>query len=207
MPLQIREEAHPLLLGLEPPGNIARELGLYRRGLFARYGARSCDASAFAFPEISALAFLDARPKAVKAATLARALEECWIGIEGGFASAGLFVERGFLYLGLEGPWDRLRSNVDDARSSLGLEKAGEEPYAIAKGFFLCRAPGAELSELPPPPELSFRDCSLAALRLSYRPGSGVQGDAFAAATWRERARSRRRTGASEEPSQRISRP
>jgi hypothetical protein len=195
------------MLGLEPPGNIARDLALYRRGLFARFGAPRLDASAFAFPELSAMAFLDAKPGAVKGPALAHGLRECWTGIGGSFSATSLFAEADFLYLGIEGPWDELRARSLEVCAALGLEATKKPPYAIARGFFLCRDPHAAQGELPSPPKLSFRDCSLVALRLSYRAGAGSGSDPFAAATWRERARSRRRTGASEEPSRRRPRP
>jgi hypothetical protein len=189
------------MLGLEPPGNIARDLGLYRRGLFAAFGAARLDASALAFPELSAIAFLDAQPGAVKGSAMARGLDGCWAGIKGSFSATGLFKEADSLYLGIEGPWNELRARALEACAALGLAETREPPYAIVKGFFLCRDPRAAQGELPTPPKLSFRDCSLVALRLCYRAGPGS--DPFAAATWSERARSRRRTGASEEPSRR----
>jgi hypothetical protein len=113
VPLQIREEEHPLLLGLEPPGNLARDLALYRRSLFSRFGAARGDASAFAFPELSALAFLDpgpASPRPLKVPALRGALESCWDGIEGSFTSSGLFVEDNSLFLGIEGQWEKLHA-------------------------------------------------------------------------------------------------
>jgi hypothetical protein len=195
------------MLGLEPPGNMARELALYRRGLFAALGAARLDASAFAFPELSAIAFLNAKPRAVKGSALARGLGGCWAGIKGSFSATRVFVEADSLYLGIEGPWNELRARALEACASLGLEEARESPYAIARGFFLCRDPKAAPDELPTPPKLSFQDCSLVALRLCYRLGAGSGSDSLAAATWSERARSRRRTGASEEPSQRRLRP
>lgn len=195
------------MLGLEPPGNIARDLGLYRRGLFAALGAARLDASALAFPELSALAFLDTRPGAVRGSALARGLDGCWSGTKGSFSATRVFVEAGFLYLGIEGPWDELRARALKACAALGLKETKEPPYAIVKGFFLCRDLDAAPGELPPPPKISFRDCSLVALRLCYRSGAGSGSDPLAAATWSERARSRRRTGASEGPSQRRPRP
>jgi hypothetical protein len=41
------------MIALEPPGNVARDLALYRRELFARLG----EGSALAFPEIVPQAF------------------------------------------------------------------------------------------------------------------------------------------------------
>lgn len=201
MPLQIREAGKACLLALEPPGNLARDLALYRRSLFASYGAERGDASALAFPELAALAFVG--PGAEKGfprrAALAAAIAGCWSGAEGTFASSDLFVEGESLFLGIEGPWEALRQAAIEACAALDLEAVGGAalPFPPATGFFLCRAPGSALGDLPRPPRLSFRDCSLVALILRYGA------DPLEAATWKEIARSRRRTGPSDSPSQR----
>jgi hypothetical protein len=109
--------------------------------------------------------------------------------------------------LEIDGPWNELRARALEACAALGLKETKEPPYAIARGFFLSRDPEASLAAISPPPKLGFRDCSLVALRLRYRTVTKSGNDPFAAATWSERARSRRRTGPNEEPSQRRPRP
>lgn len=214
--LQIRDEASCLAFGLEPPGNLGRELVLYKRSLFAAFGAAAGDASALAFPELAALAFARAPAKGgsqpwASPSLRARALADAWRKIEGGFASTELFVSEGRLYLGLEGPWESLAAAALELCAFLGLERDDSAgPYPPLRGFFLCADPGPRPEALPKPPRLSFRDASLVALRLHWReePAAGPSGPstplaAIVAASWTERCRARRRTGADERPSRR----
>jgi hypothetical protein len=187
------------MLALEPPGNVARDLASYKRSLFAGLG----EASGLAFPEVAALAFsrretgAPPRPRAAAA----RSLEEAWEGIEGGFSSGGTVSSKGILYLELFGPVEDLASRAGAALRNLGLSAFTDAPIEAGRGFLLCGSarPDSALSAFAEPPALAFRDCALVLLGMRF--GS----DPFAAATWRELARSKRRTGPSSVPSQRRS--
>ena len=174
------------LIALEPPGNVARDLSLYKRRLFSGLGV----GSSLAFPEILPLAF------AAKAAPPASmALAACWDGIGDGFTSDGLLVIKGILYLALRGPIERLSSRVAELMSGRGGGLYPlDPPLEPGVGFFLCRPdsdPETALSEalVLEPPRADFRDCALVVLDLSFGP------DPFAAVAWRETARAKRRTG------------
>jgi hypothetical protein len=185
-----------LMLALEPPGNVARELSLFRRSLFAKLG----DASPRAFPEVAPLAFAVPRIDAPhRSRAFARALEELWTGIEGAFASCGFTASRNLFYLGLREPAKILSSRADEALEKLGLAAAAEPPLEAGKGFFLCRGakPEPSATSLGVAPIIGFRDCSLVLLSFRFGP------DPFSSMTWRELARAKRRTGPSPTPSRR----
>ena len=96
------------MITLEPPGNVARDVALYRRELFSHLG----EGSALAFPEVVHLAFsphLQA-PKAKKA--FSSTLAKCWAGIEGSFSSGGPLISEGLLYLAVSGPIPQLAARV-----------------------------------------------------------------------------------------------
>jgi hypothetical protein len=188
------------MLALEPPGNVARDLASYKRSLFADLGA----ASGLALPEVAALAFArpdgSAIPRTRAAAALA--LEEAWQGVKGAFSSGGTVLSSGLFYLELRGPMEVLASRAETALAKLGLAACADPPLESARGFFLCSSATPDIPgvAIAPPPVLAFRDCSLVLMRLRFGP------DPFAAATWRELARSKRRTGPSLVPSRRRSR-
>jgi hypothetical protein len=172
------------MIALEPPGNVARDLALYRRELFARLG----EGSALAFPEIVPLAF------ASDAGRLsALALADCWKGIEGSFRATEPQISRGILYLAMEGPLSALSSRAFEASLAMGKHFSIESPLETGIGIFLCRPadPSLALAEAARigPPRAGFRDCSL--ILLGLRLGA----EPFAAATWRVLARAKRRTG------------
>jgi hypothetical protein len=171
------------LIALEPPGNVARDLALYRRNIFARLG----EGSALAFPEMLPFAF------ASKSVRISQSeLEECWDGIEGKFSSTEILISGGLLYLAMRGPIDKLSLRIAETLGGGGLP-IEKPPFEAGIGFFLCRPADPELAAKTAlrigPPRADFRDCSL--VRLGLRLGD----DPFAAATWRELGRARRRTG------------
>jgi hypothetical protein len=203
VPLQILdEESSCLILALEPPGNVARDLAEYKRSIFREEG----ELSALAFPDVLALACFRSRPRPSRE-LLGAELEECWRGIEGSFGSEALIICRGLVYLSLRGPLAELSS-----RSLPILAKAGLLPFASPLGaaaplpeeigFFICRAWDRVLDTavLAPPPELTFNDCSLAILGLRW------SGEPFSALTWKLLARKKRRTGPASTPSRRLPR-
>jgi len=171
------------MIALEPPGNVARDLALFRRGLFAGLG----EGSALAFPETIPLAFA-----APGDGIEPRALDACWDGIDGSFSSSGLVVSRGLLYLAIGGPLAPLRARAADAFRARAPSYA-DPPLEAGLGVFLCKPAdpplALALAERIGPPRASFRDCALVLLKL--RLGA----DPFAALVWREFARSKRRTG------------
>jgi hypothetical protein len=176
------------LVAIEPPGNVARDIALYRRRLFSALG----EGSALAFPDILPLAFASPGTKLSRAG-----LEGCWQGVDGRLAATGPLLSGGLLYLSVEGPLRSLSSRVEallDAQSGR-QDRAAPAPLEAGIGFFLCRSaePEVALREALSlePPGLSFLDCALVVLRLRYGP------DPFMAQTWRELARAKRRTGPS----------
>jgi hypothetical protein len=197
VPLQIRDEASScLILALEPPGNVARDLADYKRTIFREEG----EASALAFPEVLSLACFRPRPRPSRE-VLGASLEECWQGIEGSFASEALILRRGLIYLGLCGPLAELSRRGESILSKAGLIPLA--PLPEEHGFFVCMARGSipNASALAAPPDLAFNDCSLAILGMRW------SGEAFSAITWRLVARRKRRTGPSSIPSRRLPRP
>lgn len=206
-------------LVLEPPGNEARELALYRRRIFSALG----DASALAFPEAAPLAFgrgEGAKPRSLSAAALsalaslwAASLEGSATGYEGfasgsegfatgseGFASNGLVEADGMLYLGLGPSFAALVEAARNSLGELGLRPLAEEgkaaeggkkgwPWRAGLGFFVCGRASLREAAALSPPALSFFDASLALYRLDAGP------DPLSALAWRELARARRLSG------------
>jgi hypothetical protein len=175
------------IVALEPPGNVARELALFRRELFHRLG----EGSALAFPEMVPLAYAPPPVAPIPRGSAARRLAECWGGIEGSFSAAGLQLEGGLLYLSMKGPIAELSARV---AAAFGPDPSpGGQALAPGIGVFLCRPsdPGLALREagLMGAPRADFRDCSLTLL------GIQTGADPFSAAVWRELARAKRRTG------------
>jgi hypothetical protein len=171
------------LIALEPPGNVARDLALFRRKLFARLG----DGSALAFPEVLPLAFAsEAGPVSPSR------LVECWEGVEESFSSAEPLISKGLLYLAMSGPIEKLSSRGAEALGRRGVP-VEKPPFEAGIGFFLCRPANPEIASrtamLLGPPRADFRDCSLVLL------GLRLGADPFSAATWRELGRARRHTG------------
>jgi hypothetical protein len=185
------------MLALEPPGNVARDLAEYRRKLFRDLG----EGSALAFPEIAPLAFFEASPRPPRD-LIGRELDSLWRACSGSFASEGLDLHRDRFYLKLSGPLLELSQASAEAFGGMGMLPRSAAPLESAEGFFLCRASASDsdASSLPSPPRLSFKDCSLVAMGLSWSV------DPMRALTWRELARSKRRTGPSPLPSRRLRR-
>jgi hypothetical protein len=177
-----------LMLTLEPPGNVGRELALYRREFFARLG----EGSALAYPEAAPLAIASAVGRLPRGWPSRQLLEGCWKGIEGAFSGAGPLMARGLMYLALKGPLAELSLRASKILEGWGDGQAGLEPGI---GFFICRpsSPPAALreAELIGPPSLRFLDCSLVLFGLKHPD------DPFEALSWRELARARRHTGKS----------
>ncbi len=179
-----------LMIALEPPGNIARDLALFRRQLFARLG----EASALAFPEIVPLAFASSassRPGRQE-------LESCWAGLDSSFSTASAIESRGLLYLAVNGPLEELSSRANEAFRAARLEAPIPAPLETGIGVFLCRSsdPPRALQEveLIGVPRANFRDCSLVLFGLRYGRGPGEEhvSSPFDALAWRELARARR---------------
>lgn len=180
-------------LCLEPPGNIARELSLYRRSLFHE----SAESSSLAFPDLVLLAW--ARTSLGKPASLGspvilrNVLSATWEGIEGPFSSTSIQSWGACLFLGLAGPVSALCRAACSAIERLGLEHEQTPPFQAGLGFFIMRREHGllrpELPALSAPPRLSFLDCHIALLRFD------IGADPFSAARWEYRARVRRRTG------------
>jgi hypothetical protein len=93
----------------------------------------------------------------------------------------------------MEGPTGALRAGAADALLARGTPLRSQAPLEGGLGFFLCRPGDPELALKEAmrigPPRADFLDCSLVLFGIRF--GS----DPFAAATWRELARARRRTG------------
>jgi hypothetical protein len=176
------------MIALEPPGNVAREIALFRRALFARLG----EASALAFPELIPLAFAGHPDGPASRSRTRRLLEECWFGIEGAFGGDGALISGGSLYLSMGGPMGALRAAAA-AMPARGAPLDIKAPLEVGLGFFLCRPADTELALAEATriglPRVGFLDCSLVILGLRLGP------DPYAAAAWRELARARRRTG------------
>jgi len=188
---------------LVPPGNVAREIALYRQRLFFAFG----DPSARAFPEAIPLAFARRRdpsepsPAAPEGAPAgggfrARAkalLASAWSGIEGDFRAEGLLVESGSLYLSIAGPLEAIARGIEPRLPAIGLI-AGGDPAASPDrtypaplvGFLLCRPPRPEAALATAlalgPPRLRFEACCLSLYRLH------AGDDPFAALSWTELA-------------------
>jgi len=188
-------------IALEPPGNVARDICLFRRRVFSATG----EASALAFPEIIFLATApvkrdSARTKADsapathsrkrKARTIAR-YEELWSGIEGEFRSTSLFLAKGGLYLGMNGPLRMLRERA----AALLEETETSFPINGGLGFYVCDASmttGEALVSMAQelsPPSIGFGDASIIRLRVQWK------GQPFSLAAWTTSARFRRKTG------------
>ncbi len=193
------------MLALEPPGNIARDLNLYRRQIFSSFA----QGSALAFPDALPLAFASP-PVSSPASKRSSIIERAWEGVEGRFSASGLIIAEASFYLKIVGPLSALLANAVAAMAALGCAGTEEPIIMPGIGFFLCSKPEGKGSVeegpslfheiLPDPPALAFVDCSLVlfGLRLSADP--------FAAASWHELARSRRRSGPPISPSGRLKR-
>jgi hypothetical protein len=182
------------IVALIPPGNIGRELALYRRALFHRLG----EASALAFPEFVPLAAAPRPARAMPRREAQAALAGCWKGADGSFSSAGPLLSGGLLYLEMLGPLAALVAASPRSLAAASEEGAASGSFACPLepgiGVFLCKPSDPEIAlgvalELGPP-KLEFRDCALALL--SFRLGA----DPFAAMAWRQLARARRLAGA-----------
>jgi hypothetical protein len=194
--VRLQHEGGPkrrLAIALEPPGNCSRELSLYRRRIFRELG----EASALALPDLAFLAWClpagkgPASPRSP--GRLRLELDSCWSGVDGSFATSGLASRSGSVFLSLEGSISMIVEHAARAAASLGLDVDPVPAIEPGRGFFLFRGAdrlaSLDPSALPPPPELSFLDCSIALLRFD------LGAEPLAVASWRTLARSRRRTG------------
>ncbi|MBL8968900.1 MAG: hypothetical protein JNG85_17990, partial [Spirochaetaceae bacterium] len=122
MPLQTSPSF--ICLFLEPPGNEARELALFRRALFAGGG----DASVLALPEAVPLAYAGARSARPGLASRRQALAGLWKDYEtlagrrsvfrGG--EAGIVEREGFLFMELEPPLAAFAEAAETTLAALG---------------------------------------------------------------------------------------
>lgn len=173
-------------LCLIPPGNVARELALYRRELFRRHGI----ASALEGPEMAVLALGEAGFG--DRAGIGEALRKAWVDLEGSFRTGGMVPCPGGFCLSLGGAFPDLVGRMEGllpplARSTL---------FDAGKGFFICgdRELGAEATERAlhenPPPPLSFHAAEIVLFRLSLsepRDGEARDGEAKGEAlSWKE---------------------
>jgi hypothetical protein len=191
------------MVGLEPPGNVAREIALFRRRVFRGTG----DTSALAFPEVVPLAFSAfsksapesprprREPRPLDYARILTTPSPMWDGVAGSF-NTGEIIERGSgLYLLVDGPLEALASQAALRLAGFGAAPFVEPPLACGLGFFICLPPAAGAGADPlaalisglGPPRLAFRDSSLLLARLTLGP------DPFAAGRWRPLACSLRR--------------
>ncbi len=182
-----------IALCLEPPGNIGRDLSLFRRELFHA----SSEASALAFPDLAVLAW-GRKPPGRSASlgsplALKKALAACREGIVGAFSASAPRAFGDCLFLGLEGPLPDLCAAARSALRDLGLDFDEEPPFPPGLGFFLAKAESiasdAGFIDRIEAPSLSFLDCHLVLVRFETGP------EPFAAARWSQLCRLRRRTG------------
>jgi hypothetical protein len=152
------------LLCLAAPGNVGRELALYRRALFAAGWGPSC----FALPELAVLGRLGPGQTGGLKKILASSLR----GLEGDFAPASPVLQGRGLYLPL-GPC--LPSLAQSLLKDLSLEP--QEPFE-GQGIFLGLAPDGVLegpSPILPPAISGFHSAALILLDISP-PSEGLRG-------------------------------
>ena len=184
---------------LQPPGNVARELVLYKRRLFSELGC----ASALAFPEIALIAsgrtFDTAEGKARNRREIHTAMTSAWAGLQGSFTSGDLVLQKGIYYLRLEAPFSELTVRLGEA-----LSGPSALPLTCGAGFYLCAAADVDAAgddgsagegrglDIKPPP-LSFYAASLSLYRFYLSAPSTDQ--ALDACAWRELDRVPRHRG------------
>ena len=176
------------MAALEPPGNVAAELALYRGRLFAALA----EPSARAWPEVIPLAFAteghaDLAPGSRERRRLEALLRQAWRGIEGGFSSTRPFLREGSLYLGFDGPLAALADSLAEGLPEYGRGSAADAaPLAARIGVFLCRPRdverGLEAALGLGPPASAFAACRLSILRAEHG------GEPLSATAWRELA-------------------
>lgn len=169
-------------LCLAPPGNVQRDLAVYRRALFAA----GWGSSAFALPELAILGRLDFQPG------LRKALASCLAGLEGDFAGAspeaGPRWDNGKgegLYLPLGQTLETLLQRLKGGLGQAG--DLGQGPCGLgSRGIFLALIPDRAAGDpfpIPPAPRLSFHSADLVLLEVS---GGSPDLDSLA---WAERLR------------------
>ncbi|MDP3177383.1 MAG: hypothetical protein Q8M76_05725 [Spirochaetaceae bacterium] len=211
---ELRDAAHSaahiagrfFAIGLEPPGNIEREVALFKRRLFAILG----DPSALAFPDSVILAF-GARPPGLSpfsgvdrreiARALAQALARVWESVDPAIAfGIGEPEEKGetgkaleeagsALFLGFHGPIEGLADRARSFFGTIGLSELENQPFASGRGCFLCAkatAAARAAAAMAAPPVAGFRDCALVLWSFA------VPREDFRASSWRELARAER---------------
>ena len=181
------------MITLEPPGNVARDVALFRRKLFSHLG----EGSALAFPEVVPLAFSQLFDDPKKKKAFSSSLTKCWMEIEGSFSSTEPLISNGLLYLAINGPIAQLVALVAETLEEIGAPPE-TGPVGTGIGFFLCRPLDPKIALRTALrigyPRLHFHDCSLVLFALRFGA------DPFSAATWRELARARRHTGRPKPP-------
>jgi hypothetical protein len=186
------------MAALEAPGNVAREIALYRRRLFAELG----ETSALAFPELLPLTIAlppSEAPTRPSRKALEHFLDPGWDGVAGDFRLAQPVLSRGLLYLRTEGPVEALAAAVRSLVGGRGFAIESPPLLDCALGFFLCRLGGLSETRLGltpeaalaaalelAPPSLGFADAQLVFMRFD----SGA--DPFSSLAWKELIVSRR---------------
>ena len=172
------------IICLVPPGNVARELSAYKGRLFRALG----DPLVRAFPEmvfLAASAWDKAYVERQRLHSFHSEMASAWVGLDGGFVSTSLFIDSGWLALGLGGPTEELRKRIQ----GLPGEAAGL-PFPAAACFPLCPvAEGMERlgrAEAERPPCLSFHAAELALFGFTFTGG------AMTAQSWSKLAKVRR---------------
>jgi len=178
-------------IAIEAPGNITREISLFRRQVFSR----TQDASALAFPDVVVLAWgRSTSGRAVPAVTssddLRRRMSKVFQGIPGSFTSRGTAAHGGRVFLGIEGNLELFSKTAASFLDSLGCEIPTDPPFEAGIGFFI--SADAELytrarSQLGiPSPSFSFFGCAFSLVRFD------VALERFRAVTWKTIACARR---------------
>jgi hypothetical protein len=178
--MPLRTSPARLVACLVPPGNIARELSLFRRRLFSGLG----EALALSLPDLVFLAMWqgpDPRDGRRAKAEARLALAKAWEGLTGAFALAAAAKSGGWLHLPVSGPLGLLRERLGDAgKEALGL------PFPLAEGFLLMplagegSASGEAAGLIATAPAASFHSASLALYRFD------VQESGLRALRWSE---------------------
>jgi hypothetical protein len=191
------------MLAVRPPGNVAREMALFRRRLFSASG----ETSALAFPELLPLSFGRRAPRETgPRASLGDGaggrvghrrrldFDPLWAGLDGRFRLLPPVLSGGLVYLPADGPIAPLVERARSLLPAIGWAATERLPLESGRGFLLCRPRLVDASELLrtafalEPPSLSFADCDI--VLVSLRSGA----DIFTALSWRVLgSRSRRR--------------
>ncbi len=190
-----RSTRRAVICALEPPGNVAREINLYRRAYFREFGISSASLYPALIPLVISSPGVGVQGAARLAGFVARAIEDMDLR----FSGTRHHFSGDALYLGLSQGLPELLNflgspEIQPVPAECGCPAADSQFLLPGAGFFVCRTDGSgnfpATGDLPPPPPLSFRDCSVSVYRVD-------SGDGFRHATrWTLLARTRRKTGA-----------